>query len=285
MGVNFPDAATLHSVLDLATRAPSVNDAQPWRWRVGHGVLDLFADPSRDLPRYDGDHDRDLGRRAALLSCGAALHHCVVALAAMGWHATVARLPHGCDSDHLACVEVNAQPADDLDIVLASTIRRRRSDPRRFGSSPVAWGDIAVLGARAARAGVMLRRIDPDDAALVAPGDDTSVMVALGTGADDALARLRAGEACSLVLLSATAMGLASCPVTEPLEVPRTREAVRTDVFGGNGHPQMMVRMGWAAFNAEPLPDPPRRPLVDVTDWPHVGDICPGGLGAFAPAG
>lgn len=265
MGVNFPDAATLHSVLDLATRAPSVNDAQPWRWRVGHGVLDLFATPGRYLPRCDCE--QDLVRRAVLLSCGAALHHCVVALAATGWHATVARLAHGCDSDHLARVEVNAQPADDLDVALASAIGRRRSDPRRFGSSPVVWGDIAVMGARAARAGVMLRRIDSEDAALVAPGDDTSVVVALGTGTDDALARLRAGEAASLVLLSATAMGLASCPVTEPLEVPRTREAVRADVFGGNGHPQMMVRMGWAACGAEPLPEPPRRPLADVTDW------------------
>ena len=275
MGVHFPDAATLHSVLDLATRAPSVNDAQPWRWRVGHGALDLFADPSRYQTRDDDDHDRDRGRRAELLSCGAALHHCVVALAALGWHATVARLPRGCDSDHLARVEVKAQPADDLDIALASAIGRRRSDPRGFGPSPVAWGDIAVMGARAARAGVMLRRIDSDDAALVAPGDDTSVVLALGTGTDDALARLRAGEACSLVLLSATAMGLASCPVTGSLEVPRTREAVRADVFGGNGHPQIMVRIGWAACDAEPLPDPPRRPLSDVTDWLHGGLFVP----------
>ena len=109
MGVNFPDAATLHSVLDLATRAPSVNDAQPWRWHVGHGALDLFADPSRYQTRDDDDHDRDRGRRAELLSCGAALHHCVVALAALGWHATVARLPRGCDSDHLARVEVTRE--------------------------------------------------------------------------------------------------------------------------------------------------------------------------------
>lgn len=271
MGVSFPDAATLHSVLDLATRAPSVNDAQPWRWRVGRAALDLFADPSRYLPHTD------LSRRAALLSCGAALHHCVVALAAMGWHATLHRLPRGCDSDHLARVEVNAQPADDLDIVLASAIGRRRSDRRRFGSTPVAWGDIAVMGARAARAGVMLRQIDSDDAALVVPGDDNSVVVALGTEADDALARLRAGEASSLVMLSATAMGLASCPVTEPLEVPPTREAVRADVFGGNGHPQMVVRMGWAPFNAEPLPDTPRRPVSDVTDWLHGSEFVPAG--------
>ena len=259
--VCFPDVATLRTVLDLATRAPSVSDAQPWRWRIGPAALDLFADRGRLLPHNDA------GRRGVLLSCGAALHHCVVALAAMGWHARVQRLPQGDDSDHLARIEVSTRRPDDLDIVLASAIRRRRADRRTYGSSPVPWGDIAVMGARAARGGVMLRRIDADDIVGVAPGADTSVLVVLGTDTDDALARLRAGEACSLVLLSATAMGLASCPVTEDLEVAHTRETLRADVFGGHGHPQVMLRMGWATFNAEPLPEVPRRRLSDVTDW------------------
>ena len=259
--VCFPDIATLRTVVDLATRAPSVNDAQPWRWRIGSAALDLFADQGRFLPR------NDVGRRGLLLSCGAALHHCAAALAAMGWHAKVQRLPQGDDSDHLARIEVSTRRPDDLDIVLASAIRRRRTDRRPYGSSPVPWGDIAVMGARAARGGVMLRQVDADDIAGVASGADTSTLVALGTDTDDALARLRAGEASSLVLLSATAMGLASCPVTEPLEVAHTREILRADVFGGHGHPQVMLRMGWAVFNAEPLPEVPRRPLSDVTDW------------------
>ncbi|HPY24347.1 MAG TPA: nitroreductase family protein, partial [Mycobacterium sp.] len=98
-----------------------------------------------------------------------------------------------------------------------------------------------------------------------------SVVVALGTENDDDLARLRAGEATSLVLLSATAMGLASCPVTEPLEIPETRQAVRADVFGDSGHPQMMVRVGWPPAGADPLPPTPRRPLLDVAEWRLAG--------------
>jgi nitroreductase len=101
-------------------------------------------------------------------------------------------------------------------------------------------------------------------------------MVALGTETDDDLARLRAGEATSLVLLSATAMGLASCPVTEPLEIPRTREAMRTDVFGTSGYPQMLVRVGWAPVNADPLPATPRRPLPEVADWLNDGSFVVG---------
>ena len=98
------------------------------------------------------------------------------------------------------------------------------------------------------------------------------MVIALGTEADDDLSRLRAGEATSLVLLSATAMGLASCPVSEPLEIPETREAVRSDVFGDSGYPQMLIRVGWAAVNADPLPATPRRPLHEVADFSDHSD-------------
>lgn len=320
MSVDFPDPDTIRAALILAGRAPSLHNSQPWQWRVGDAALDLYADTSRHLPHADPD-SRDM-----VLSCGAALHHCTVALAAMGWHARVHRLPDPADPDHLASIELIAQPPDELDIMLARVISRRRTDRRNYSAWPVPWGDIALMGARAARAGVMLRQVDqiPRLNAIVAeavsqhaadadylaelsawsgrygsvagvparntpdpdpdspiparifagpvlsqpaetPSDtDNAVVIVLGTEDDDELARLRAGEATSLVLLSATAMGLASCPVTEPLEIPHTRDGIRADVFGASGHPQMLVRVGWAAVNADPLPETPRRPLPDV---------------------
>jgi len=322
--LSFPDPATLRAVLTMATQAPSVHNSQPWRWRVGSQSLGLYADPSRQLPHADPD------RRNLVVSCGIALHHCVIALAAMGWHATVHRLPNPADPAHLATVTVVEQPAIELEFTLAAAIGRRRTDRRVYSSWPVPWGDIALMGARAARAGVMLRQVEaiphltaivaasvsrhaadtdyqselsawsgrrgsaagvpahntpsPEPAAPIpgrifaepalqqpsaSPADnDNSVVVALGTETDDDLARLRAGEATSLVLLSATAMGLASCPVTEPLEIAETRDAVRAEVFGASGHPQMLMRVGWAPVQADPLPVTPRRPLSDVTDWP-----------------
>src|SRR6185312_11964915 len=66
----------------------------------------------------------------------------------------------------------------------------------------------------------------------VSPADDKAAVLALGTESDDRLAQLRAGEATSAILLTATAKGLASCPITEPLEIPKTRDAVRSNVFG-----------------------------------------------------
>jgi nitroreductase len=323
MSLQFPDHDTVQAVLTLATQAPSVHNSQPWRWRVGPRSLDLFADPSRHLPNTDPD------RRDMLVSCGAVLHHCVVALAALGWQSKVHRFPNPADHDHLASIEVYRQRAGELDIMLAAAIARRRTDRRNYSSWPVPGGDIALMGARAARAGVMLRQIDllPHLSAVIAqsvwkhasdadylselnawsgrygsvagvparntpvfdphavvptrvfagpalaqpvqtsPAEDNAVLMALGTETDDDLARLRAGEATSLVLLSATAMGLATCPVTEPLEIAETREAVRTDVFGTSGYPQMMLRVGWAAVNADPLPATPRRPLSEVAQW------------------
>jgi hypothetical protein len=99
------------------------------------------------------------------------------------------------------------------------------------------------------------------------PADDNAVVLAMGTRADDRLAQLRAGEATSVVLLTATSMGLASCPVTEPLEIPGTRESVRSDIFGGGNFPQMLLRVGWAPINADPLPATPRRELSDFVEW------------------
>ncbi len=266
VALDFPDSETMRTVLTLATQAPSMHNTQPWRWRVGPDSLTLFADRSRHLPHADPD------RRALIISCGATLHHCTVALAAMGWNAKVQRLPDPSDPDHLATIAVSRQPAGDLDTVLSRAIRRRRTDRRTYSSWPVPWDNIALMGARAARAGVMLRQIELLPRLNVSPaGGHNGVVVALGTRHDDDLARLRAGEATSLVLLSATAMGLATCPVTEPLEIPGTREAVRADVFGASGYPQILMRFGWAPAQAEPLPATPRRPLPDVADWLVAG--------------
>ncbi|MBF6301527.1 NAD(P)H nitroreductase [Nocardia amamiensis] len=84
------------------------------------------------------------------------------------------------------------------------------------------------------------------------------------TSSDDPLSRLRAGEATSAVLLAATEIGLATCPLTEPLELPSTRELIRADLLSGSGFPQLIVRIGWAATSAAQVPMTPRRALDDV---------------------
>jgi nitroreductase len=268
----------------------------------------------------------DPDARDMMISCGASLNHCVVAFAALGWQSKVHRLPNPDECHRLASIELYRYPANDVDITLAAAIPRRRTDRRYYSSWPVPPGDLALMGARAARAGVTLRRVDAVDhlkslvsqaasrhatdydylrelatwsgryastagvparsapesdpaaavpgrsfagAALaqtldVDPAKDNAVVIALGTAADDDVSRLRAGEATSVVLLTATALGLASCPITEPLEIPDIREEVRADVFGADKYPQMLLRIGWAPVNADPLSSTPRRDLSEV---------------------
>jgi nitroreductase len=318
VSTHFPDAETVRAALSMAIRAPSVHNSQPWRWRVGPDSLHLYADFERHLPNTDPD------RRDLMLSCGAALNHCVIALAALGWQAKIHRFPNPSDPHHLASIEFQRRTPAELDVALAAAIPRRRADRRHFSSWRVPPGDIALMAARAARAGVKLLRVEdvtglkdivaqaarkhandseylselaawsgrhaalagvparstpaPDPAARL-PGrlfaatalaqppettaaDDNAEVLALGTRDDDEMARLRAGEATSLVLLTATALGLASCPITEPLEIGETREGVRADIFDHNEFPQMLLRLGWAPVNADPLPSTPRWPLV-----------------------
>src|SRR6476646_11453198 len=157
MSAHFPDVETIRSALSLAVRAPSVHNSQPWQWRVGKDSLYLYADPDRHLLHTDPD------ARDMLLSCGAALNHCVVALAALGWQSKIHRFPNSAEPDHLAVIELHRHPASETDVALAAAIPRRRTDRRNYSWWPVPQRDIALMGARAARAGVTLRRVDALD--------------------------------------------------------------------------------------------------------------------------
>lgn len=98
---------------------------------------------------------------------------------------------------------------------------------------------------------------------VVEPDLDGAELLVIGTSSDDRLAQLRAGEALSAVLLAATRAGLVSCTLSQVLEVPSTRQALRDSVLGGSVEPQVVVRFGWAGSGPE-LPTTPRRPLQDV---------------------
>lgn len=94
--------------------------------------------------------------------------------------------------------------------------------------------------------------------------DDSGVTVVLTTDRDDPESQVRAGEATSAALLTATALGLSACPLTEPLEIADTRAAIQRNLVADRTYPQMLLRIGWAALNADPLPATRRRPLADV---------------------
>jgi nitroreductase len=94
--------------------------------------------------------------------------------------------------------------------------------------------------------------------------DDAGELLVLATSSDDRMSQLRGGEALSAVLLTATRLHLATCPLTQPLEIDTTRAVLRDHVLNGAAFPQMLLRLGWAPVGSNPLPATPRRPLEEV---------------------
>lgn len=74
---------------------------------------------------------------------------------------------------------------------------------------------------------------------------------------------LRAGEALSAVLLTATATGLATAPISDVTETALTRERMRR-LLSGVGQPQLGLRIGYAPVGSPPAS--PRRRFRDVID-------------------
>jgi hypothetical protein len=95
---------------------------------------------------------------------------------------------------------------------------------------------------------------------------DGTVLALLSTPADGPVDQVRAGEALSAVLLGATHFGLATDPISQPLEVPATRAELQASVLSGAASPQVLLRLGWAPMSTIPVPQTGRRPLADTID-------------------
>jgi nitroreductase len=128
MQPTVPADELIRRAVDLACRAPSVHNTQPWCWSYDCGVLDLRADFKRRLASTDPSG------RQLIISCGAALHHLSTALTALGWMADIRRLPDRASPSHLAQVRFHqcTRSPQPHDLDLLSAIRLRYSDRRPF---------------------------------------------------------------------------------------------------------------------------------------------------------
>jgi nitroreductase len=117
------DTETIAKAVELACRAPSLHNSQPWRWIAGSDVVDLFADAGRVVRSHDGSG------REALISCGVALDHFRAAMAAAGWNTAVAQFPNANRLDHVASVTFSPLKVVTPDLRdRADAILRRRTD-------------------------------------------------------------------------------------------------------------------------------------------------------------
>lgn len=121
----------IKNAVQLACRAPSLHNSQPWRWVVEGNAVQLFLDKDRVL--YSTDHSG----REALLACGAALDHFRVAMAAAGWTAHVERYPNPSNQLHLASIDFSAMEfVTEGHRLRANAILLRRTDRLPFAEPP-----------------------------------------------------------------------------------------------------------------------------------------------------
>ena len=100
-------------------------------------------------------------------------------------------------------------------------------------------------------------------------GQDTDLgasYAVIFTEDDTPLSWLRAGEALSATLLTATTLGLATATISEVTEVPAARDELRRMISPHKGHPQVAVRIGHPA-PGEPPPKATRRLAEEVITY------------------
>ena len=124
--------------LQVACRAPSLHNSQPWRWVATDHTVELFADPARLV------RSTDATGRESLIGCGAVLDHFRVAMAATGWDTTVTRFPDHADPLHLATIEFTAATVSDEHRRRADAILLRRTD-RLPLAAPPDWDRLAAI--------------------------------------------------------------------------------------------------------------------------------------------
>jgi len=339
------DAADRARVVDLATRAPSIHNTQPWRFRWDGDVLDVYADRTRALPVLDPS-----GRQLHI-SCGGALENARLAVRAAGRACTVELMPSPGDADHLGRLTVQGEQAPTTrESELAEAIPLRHTDRRPFDARQVPAELLERLRRDAEHDGVWLRVLQGEEetattAVLIdaaehfeqqderyaeelarwrrqqgggavdgvpldalegireqgvgsalhvrdflpgepstpaAPGTPDSdpdpdtdpepprverpQVVVLETREDTQAAWLRAGAALSQLLLACTVEQVSASPLTQVLDVPSTREALRAEL-GLIGRPQMLLRLGYGSGGTAS----PRRSVEDVLEGPSSG--------------
>ncbi|GHG11148.1 Acg family FMN-binding oxidoreductase [Streptomyces albogriseolus] len=150
MAVRQLDEKTVTTLVAEATLAPSMHNAQPWRFRflTGERLLLLYADQERAMPRSDP------GDRALHIGCGAALLNMRVAAAHAGLAPDVRLLPEPQDPLLLAAVRLTEQTGRARDDELArlhAAIRQRHTSRHPFAERDVPEDVRTMLRDAAAR--------------------------------------------------------------------------------------------------------------------------------------
>jgi hypothetical protein len=271
--------AALRMAIGKARFAPSLRSSQPWVWRITGEAAELSTEAGLSAPGSDPSE------RDTMLGCGASLHHARTALAAAGWRTHIAFLPDASRPGVLARIDLTGtQNPSRAVIAMAGAISRRRIDrgPARVDALPVRTAEalrsaVEQEGCRLSVVTSQVRRYDvaappsrtaPADpgsargqvvAGQVAPGqvtagpaggDDRPAWAILYSAADSRVDELRAGQAMSALMLTATDLGVALSIQSQPGDVAAARAGGGGHQPDGLGYQQFVVHLGRRAAHS-----------------------------------
>ncbi|MFI6010110.1 Acg family FMN-binding oxidoreductase [Streptomyces sp. NPDC051243] len=153
MSVHALDTKTVTSLVEDATAAPSMYNAQPWKFRFfrADGTFHVCSDLERAIPRADPT------TRALHLGCAAALFNLRVAAAHAGRQPVTELLPDPADPQLLATVRLTSPTAMDTDLApLYPAIHRRHTSRHPFTDEEIPQAIKDALSAAALLEGARL---------------------------------------------------------------------------------------------------------------------------------
>ena len=141
-------------LLEVAGRAPSVHNTQPWRFEVGEQAIELYADTGRQL-------QEDPAGREMLISCGAALYGLRLGICSLGYRPEVELFP----GPALARVRAGlAAPMTPDERKMLQAVPHRHTHRGPFEPGPLPGGLLARLQEDVAAEGATLYVVDTEPA-------------------------------------------------------------------------------------------------------------------------
>jgi hypothetical protein len=141
-------------LVGVAARAPSLHNTQPWRFKVGEHVVELYADDTRQLRE-------DPAGREMVISCGAALFGLRLAVRSLGYLPEVELFPEPAEPGLLARVRAGrAEPMTPEEHRMLLAVPHRHTHRGPFEPGPLPAGVLACLQRHAAAEGATLMAVD-----------------------------------------------------------------------------------------------------------------------------